>query len=194
MAHIANNISGVRSIQLFSGLPPPTDDNNFYPRARVTFQAAVTIAAKIAGNTQTTRIQLDLPQNYAYAMDVMECAISSAAIADTDQWENLQHITLQSSWLGGAYDNTVRQTMKSEGAVYYTDATQGLKSWQVVDKYTEVFKLEESAPRLFVYLTDPEAVLDTIVCSLSYHFSFLQYDVNQAFNVRVNAPMPVSIR
>lgn len=194
MAHIANNLTGIRHIELFAGLPRPPDVDNIYPRARVTFRAGVTIAAKIATNTQTTRIQLDLPANYSYTMEHMEMAMSSALIADADQWEDLQTMTLQSSWAGGAYDNTTRSTFKSQGDAYYVDATQGLKTWELQDPFNEVFFLEESNPRAFVYITDADAVNATAACALSYLFSFLMYDLEQAFHVRVNAPMPVNQR
>lgn len=188
MAAVTQTITPTPTVQLFSGIPVGT--NNIYPRARVIFQDATAITAKIATNTNTVAYELVLPPNYAYRFDQASISFGLSNSLDADNFENLGLVFLKLV----AGTNTVAMNMKSEGVTNSVTIAGRNIIWNLENPFQEVFR--QSGPgsvALTVMVFDNDGTENTdALTSLSY-FSFLQYDINQILDVSVNAPLPVSI-
>lgn len=192
MANVVIEFTPGPTIESFSGLP--RNENNIYPRSRISFVGSGTVTAKVAGNTTTIRTKLMLPSNFAYVFDYYSQSIFSATVKEGDQFDNLGLIHIVPN---GAV-TTSRGQLQSPGPTPYLDTQAGeTKMWGYTEqtRYRRLFfNTEGTEPVVYAYLFDNDGVTETAVHTSAFDISFLQYDIRQAEQVVVNAPTPVAVR
>lgn len=174
--------------QVFAGLP--SGSNNIYPRARIIFEGGVTVPAKGAGDTSTMKCQINLPVNFAYALDESVVSVGSGSTTDAANVDNLGYVEI--------YDGTAMFQsyiqLKAQGESLSGNANGSLKIFNAVESFHElIFNRNGSAPFLTSWIYD-QAAGATGSFTLRCYFSFLQYDIDQVTEVAVNAPMPVRVQ
>ena len=139
---------------------------------------------------------MTLPANFAYVVSCGFAMITcSSSQTDPDHYENLSRFIVQED-TPVSFDFADMQ-LKSQGLMQTSASsiTPGGKIWDIVKPFGEIFYNQGgNTPRCFAHFIDSDAVNATATCVLTYNYSFLQYDIEQALNVAVNAPMPVATR
>lgn len=167
-------------------------DRTALPRGRVTFQINDgAIAAKIATNTTTILTTCVLPANYAYTFEYASVQASFATSAsDAANFESLGMMLVNlGDGLGGR-----RAQMFSRGAMNDGLAVASQIAWEPLNVFpSPIFNTEGATPQVLLRFADLDAGA-TVAGLLATVVSFLQYDIEQVFNVGVNYPVPVSNR
>lgn len=163
------------------------------PRARIHFRAqAETVTAKIATNSSSIRVNAVLPVNYAYVFEYATLNIDIPTnIADADNFSNNGQIQFSNGDGTGARIGA----LFSRGLVPDLLQAGSQKIWHPVNPYrTIMYNVDGIAPQIFMEIWDNELVLNTDEGNFSSYLSVLQYDIEQIYNVSVNAPIPVTPR
>lgn len=177
----------------FAGPRTPADPG-FHPRARYDFDVqADAIDAKATANTNRLDITCTLPPNYAYVLDnIFIKATGTAAVpgdADsTDNYESIAQCFLNLS-------NSRRQVMElfSHGSFTQGSAEADCgKIWTPQSLTRQMgFNLTGNSMTVQIFIVDSDNSNATVAGTLNVHVSVLQFDIEQAYNVIVNAPVPV---
>lgn len=162
------------------------------PRGRVTFRVnAVTIAAKIATNTTSIRIEMILPANFAYIFEYG--TVQVAFPTNTGDADNYDSVGVGITRLGDGSGGRHNQLF-SRGITGNTLNAGSEKTWSVLDMYpSPLYNVDQIAPQLDYFINDTDAGA-TVVGMVSSYASFLIYDIEQVFNAPLNFPLPVSVR
>lgn len=195
MAEVAIAITPTRNVQLFAGLPASgTLERSFLPRGCVSFQNVTsTIAAKGAGNTQTITTTCTLPPNYAYSLQYLVSTINiNTELAAADDFERYAAITLND---GRQATPNVRFQAKAETSGVTSANAGSIVTWSPINLYKSVFWNQDGvSPVLTLVITDSDGTNARAAASISNQVQFLQFDIDQATDVRVNAPQPVRLQ
>lgn len=168
--------------------------NNIYPRARLVFNSKVAITLKAAGNTNTILMVCTLPENYSYRLDSAFISFSAPASTELSQLEDLGESRISFEGV-----NTVIMNLKSEGLTSHVDVGGSVKVWTLSKAFREVLTQPRdkgvSPPRVSqsFLIYDNDGVNETVALENNTYISYLMYDIDQALDVIVNAPLPVSI-
>lgn len=194
MADIQTDITPtVRRVQ-FAG---KRDPQGYNPFARQIFNVeASAIAAKIATNTGTVTVTCSLPADYAYAFEFISSSIriDASIVGDSDSVENYEDNAEALLYIDGVAANSNRLYMPhySRGAHNTVDNARSRKEWVIDQPYKSVFFNDAGAqPALVLVYEDSDASDATASGSMWFWASFLQYEIPQAYNVGVSAPVPV---
>lgn len=193
MANIAIDISPTPGVFPFSTVGGFVLPYSAVPRGRVVFRVnATVIAAKIATNTTSIRIRNILPPNYAYVLEWLQCDIDLPT--DTSEASQFDAVGELRTLLGDGAGPRISQLF-SEG-VYATTLNAGSgRAWCALQPYPlPIFNQLAGVPSVELRLFDADAVNATVAGTFSSTLSFLQYDIEQVFNLALNFPVPVQIR
>lgn len=194
MANIAIDFNPVAEPFPFDTTPVGGEqfERSALPRARICFRVNEgAVAAKIATNTQTLRIANLLPRNYAYTLEFLYASILFGTAGDADHYEDVSWI---STMLGDGQGrrNTEMFSQGSSPGLLMVGLT---KIWQPLNKFTmPIFNVQANPPSIDIQLFDSDAVNATASGSVSTLACFLQYDLEQAYNIGLNFPLPVQHR
>ena len=186
MAHQTQTITAAPSIQSFAGVGPVS---GYDPRARIIFRSNDSVLAKNAGDTKTLNLTCDLPVNYAYVTDhILVSMVLNGSTGALDHYANLA-VQSTSDGVNTAISNQIR----SQGEFSTNGVTGEQKIYAPYDgHFHHVFFNQVGAqPSVTFQFTDTDAVNATAAFSLVSYVSFLQFDIQQAIDVGVNAPLPV---
>lgn len=191
MADVAQTVTASARYTAYSGIPAVDDQNNIYPRGRIDFRDQdVAITAKGAGDRKRILISCSLPANFAYTYENCYVALDDTIAADIDNYDDLGTAVLQEE---SGIDIQIG-TLKSDGSHFFENFATA-KTWELQNPFNEVFFNRVGNNPLFIcYLYDSDGTNATSAITLTYHFTFLQYDIRQAEHVVVNAPFPVRVR
>lgn len=193
MANIALTVTPPPIVFPFATLPGARLPYSPVPRGRVVFRVnAQVIAAKIATNTTSIRVNCLLPANYAYVFEWMQANVILATDPlEASQFEAVGEMQFLLGDGAGA-----RVTELCSDGVYHTTLNAGSgRAWKVVKQFPlPIYNLLQNNPSIEVRLNDADAVNATVAGLLSTTVSCLQYDIEQVFNVGVNYPVPVQVR
>lgn len=171
------------------------DEPTFLPRARYDFDVdAEAITAKATANTNRLRVTCSLPQNYAYVLDNVfaQITITGGLPGDADGIDNIEQVAVAA--LDPRGPQAKRQMEFRGSAAYITGAAEAdggrLFTLQSISRQP-FFNVANAIPNIIVTFTDGDNSNATLAGVLTFHCSFLQYDLEQAYLVNVNAPMPV---
>ncbi len=192
MANIDLNIQPAGALFPFAIIPGDAFNLSALPRARVQFRVNKTvITAKIATNTTSIRIECILPASYAYTFEF--AAIDVAFPTDTDDAANYDDVGTVHVREGSGIGPRTTQLF-SRGVSGETLNAGSAKIWQEVAIYPALlYNLLNVAPQLDLEVNDRDAGA-TVAGVVSSFVSFLQFDIEQIFNVNVNFPTPVAVR
>ncbi len=193
MAAVSQTVTGVAQSELFSGVVTDYQPNNPQPRGRVFFTESASITAKGAGDTKVTILSTTLPVGFAYAYESFFATLNDTTL-DMVNYENLGLQGLQFSTPN--LSNDVLLPVVSLGDNSFSSATNSAKSYNLVKLFSNV--IYSGTPNVGIVIKtsffDNEGVNATAAHKLDFYVSFLQYDVEQAHHVQVNAPTPVIVR
>lgn len=191
MANVQTAFTPSPLITLFSGLPVGTQSNNIYPRAKVTFQVnAGTIAAKIATNTSNVLVTGLLPANYAYRIASVYAMIDCVSALEADNYEQAGRLR-QFDGLSTGFPITTE--LFNDAAFAVSVNAGNARLWYPKDLYQGmIFNTDGATPTWIMDLADSDAVNATAAGRLFLQVEFLQYGINQATDVSINAPAPIS--
>lgn len=161
------------------------------PRARICFRLnAGVVAAKVGGNTQSLTVACSLPPNFAYTLEYV-----SAHIA-VDECVNYSDIGFLSTTLGDGQGIRLSE-MFSDGISVFAPPSSILetKMYAPVNKFPmPIYNDQGNTPAMDIALFDNEGTNSTSAGTLSALACFLQYDIEQVYNVGINYPVPVQLR
>jgi len=163
------------------------------PRGRMSFRLQdETITAKIATNTTSIEASCLLPANFAYVMEYAYCSVRFLTdLDDADHFDSLGQIRFQ---LGDG-QGTRHNQLFSEGVTPIELNAGSTKIWCPVCAYPlPLFNTNANQVTVILGVYDSDAVNATIEGDFSLLASFLQYDIEQVFNLPVNFPLPVQVR
>jgi len=170
---------------------------NDLPRARVDYDIdGEVVTAKATANTNRLRINCNLPNNYAYVLDNVFTflKITGGLPGDADGIDNFESIA------GGELDpigtaaTRFMELFANGNFITGSGEADGGKIWTPQSLSKQIFfNTQGSQMNLRVFLVDGDNSNATLAGELTYHASFLQYDIEQAYNVAVNAPLPVRL-
>lgn len=163
------------------------------PRGRLVFRVNDSvIAAKDALNTTSIQVQNTLPAGYAYVLEWMQADILLATdAAEAAQFDAVGQLQFALGDGAGTRDNQ----LNSEG-IYATTLNAGSgRAWNAIAPFPlPIFNLLQNTPSVTIRLNDSDAVNATVAALFNSTLSFLQYDIEQVFNIGVNFPIPVQVR
>lgn len=187
MANVAIGITPVVSQQRFTG---EQVGEGFYPRARVSFLAqGVTIVLKGAGDTQSISMAMALPANYAYsaefALAVFDCPTEIPAAADFSEGALV--------WINDGRQSTFnyQSSMFSRFTQPSTNNAGSTRSWEPLNMFKGIFWNEQGVgPDAVIAINDEDGTNARAAGTVTILMTFLQFDIEQALDVRSNGPMP----
>lgn len=188
MAHTAQTITKDPSEVLrFTGIPGGTISNQIFPIGRVIYRLNDAITAKGAGDTKEITVQFDLPANFAYVVDKFSMSLS--APSSTTDLVNVTDLSRASAHK----DSTVaapQWQVPSAGEIL-SDTAGSVKLFSNTECFKDVFFNQSGeAPFLRWKIRDDAAGATGQYFATGY-VSVLQFNIEQAINVSVNAPQPV---
>jgi len=153
------------------------------------------LTAKSALDTNRVRINCTLPVNYAYALDNLytKIVITDGPPGDANGIDNFESIAMMNVVSGMPNSAATNSEMLSNGGfVHANDMADGAKIWtsQSLPRHL-FFNSQGTAPAVRVFLKDPDATNATNAGTMNFTCTILQYDLEQAYYVAVNAPIPV---
>lgn len=194
MAQVSLSITPVQRQQQFAGRRNLEGINPF---ARIILEVAgAGIAAKIATNTQTVSVVCDLPADYAYAFESLHASIriDAAIVGDSDSVENYEDNAEALLYIDGTASSTNQFYLPffSRGAHNSVANARSRKEWTLSPAYKSVFYNDMGeVPNMTLVFSDSDAADATASGSMWFWASFLMYEIPQAYNVAVSAPVPV---
>lgn len=161
------------------------------PRGRVCFRVADgVIAAKGAGDVGFITCDCELPLGYAYIAEYIYCSIQCTA--DTGDADHYSNIGLLSYRLGDGQSTRFNQLI-SQGL--FTDFTDSQKVWIPERLFPlPLFNDQGNTPNVDVEIIDDDGVNATVAGTFSVLACFMQFDIEQAYNLGINFPTPVQVR
>lgn len=189
MAHQAQSITPTPNIQLFNRPPTIQAEETYLPRGRVIFSQDDTITAKNAGDTNQIQYLLNLPVNFGYVPEFFSLGLFFPTDADAANYEQWGQLAFQ--WTNPAVDTDTNVFLRSEGTI--GAPTNRGRIFTPVTHLCEPFKAEFPNTRLIAICQDTDSVNATAAGTANLYATFLQYDIRQLDDVRVNAPVPVRV-
>ncbi len=193
MANIALSLDPSATPFPFETFPGGALQYSAVPRGRMVFRVNdQVIAAKIATNTTSIQITNTLPANYAYVLEWFQADVILATdTAEAAQFDAVGQIQFALGDGAGTRDSQ----LFSEG-IYATTLNAGSgRAWCALQGFPlPIFNVLGNAPAVTVRLNDSDVVNATVAGLLNATLSFLQYDLEQIFNLALNFPVPVQVR
>lgn len=193
MANIAIDVDVPAIPFPFATMPGRDLPYSAVPRGRVTFRLNdQVIAAKIATNTTSAVIKLILPANYAYVQEYISSDVIFATdVDDALKWDALGEVRITGIGGGGRVSQ-----MFSEGQYATTLNAGSGRAWAPINPYPlPLFPgAAGSVMEIQVFFHDSDVVNACVAGLLNLSASYLQYDIEQIFNLGVNYPIPVQVR
>lgn len=177
-------------VQAFSGFERGQD--TWLPRGRIVYNDSIAITAKDAGDTKQLEVRFILPAKFAYTIDQLFVSVGSSSSVDADNYSDLGkgQVSVDGS--------TLNRRFNFLAAGDTPDTAAGVRKTYVVTPgnfFTEVFfNKGNMAPNVRVQMNDTDGTNLSSALTCSFYASFLQYQIQQATHVRVNAPIPVHSR
>lgn len=187
MAHQTQSVIANSTLKSFQRPPTILAEETFLPRGRVTFRDITTITAKSAGDTKQFQYILKLPLNYGYVVEFLSLAVAFSSQADADNYNEFGQANLQFSNPGVV--NDARVFVRSAGSA--GSPTSVSKIWTYASHMCEPFPAAVSPTRMILNVYDTDGTNATGAATSELFATFLQYDIRQLDDVRVNAPAPV---
>lgn len=192
MANIAIDITVPGELFPFSTAPGTILSGSSFPRGRVSFRNnASAIAAKIATNTTSAVLKLILPPNFAYILEYLALDVNFPTdVDDAAKWDATGKLTMSGIGNGGRISQ-----LFSEG-IYATTLNAGSgRAWGTIQPYPlPLFSFGNAVLQAEARINDSDVVNATVAGTLSLSASYLQYDIEQIFNMPLNFPLPVQTR
>lgn len=192
MANIAIDVTVPGELFPFSTAPGRILEGSAYPRGRVSYRLNdEVIAAKIATNTTSAQIKMVLPRNFAYVLEYLSTDVIFATdVDDALKWDAVGFLNVTGIGQGGRVSQLFSQGQ------YATTLNAGSgRAWGTVQPYPlPLFTLVGSILQVEVRLNDSDVVNACVAGLLNMSASFLQYDVEQIYNMALNFPLPVQTR
>jgi len=192
MANVAIAVTVEGQLFPFSTAPGDALRKSSLPRGRVSYRMNdQVIAAKIATNTTSAVIKMNLPQNFAYIMEYLAAdAIFATDVDDALKWDAMGFINVTGIGMGGRVSQ-----LFSEGQYATTLNAGSGRAWGTIQPYPlPLFSVLGNTLTVEVNLADSDVVNATVAGLLNMSASFLQYDIEQIYNVDLNFPLPVQTR
>lgn len=167
-------------------------DRTAIPRSRICFRVnGDAVAAKIATNTQSIVIVNELPENYAYTLEFIYVSALFNTSDDVDHYTDVSYLAAK---LGDGEGPRYTELISDGNAPGLLNV--GLqKVWHPLNKFNmPMFNEVGQFVAVELHLFDSDAVNATAAGTVSSLACFLQYDLEQAYNVAVNFPLPVQQR
>lgn len=137
-----------------------------------------------AGDSQQADINCNLPVNFAYALTEVSASIDVTGAAGTNNWELVQFCILHNTKFLVGGSQTMEYAIRFESPGEYRNVGVGFKSWSIGQPQMPKF-LSLGGSLLAVKLSD--LTLDDLAAKLNFTARFLQYTLDQIFDVEVNA-------
>lgn len=163
------------------------------PRGRICYREPNgTIAAKIATNTGSVEVSAILPLGYAYILEYLFLSVRFATdLDDASHYADNGQLRFQLS----DGQSTRHNNLLSEGLTPIELNAGSLKTWNPVNAIPlPLYNLNANTMGVLAGVYDTDLVNATQAGVLSYFSCFLQYDIEQVFNLGVNFPIPIQVR
>lgn len=192
MANVAIDVTPPGELFPFSTATGSVLGQSPFPRGRVSFRLNdQVIAAKIATNTTSAVIKLVLPANFAYVLEYLSADVIFATdVDDALKWDAVGELRMTGIGNGGRVSQ-----LFSEGQYATTLNAGSGRAWSTIQPYPlPLFSVASAVLEAQVLLNDSDVVNATVAGLLNLSASYLQYDIEQIYNMPLNFPLPVQTR
>lgn len=195
MAQVSQTVTPTPKLLPFTGRGSLREaDRSDLPRAKITWAFDdIVITAKIATNTNTFGVSMTLPANYAYAL--LNAEFTMQFDTDVDAADNFSTGTLTyftANTGGPAFVGSEIRLGLVRHSTLTNDQAGSILVLTPNPTFKDVFFNQLGlSPLVLMHVLDTDGTNATAVGALKGEVSFLQFDLNQAFDVTVNAPSPV---
>lgn len=191
MADVLTNFTPIIFPEAFNELP--RGENHYYPRARLNFTVSGdVIPAKLAGNTNSIEVEMNLPVGFGYTIDYVN-AVCVMDVGEAGHFQSNGLLDITPTGSLGAGDATPYFTqLTSEGSTPNIMANEAkiYCSHPGCSYKNLIYNLGSTSPQLNLRVTDDHADA-TAAGSFFMRVGYLQYDINQILDVALNSPLPV---
>lgn len=192
MALITTTVAPTPTLLPYTGLTQTVRERNNVGRAEVRFDVAgTTIPATGAGDQQRVFLSCALPRGYAYALLNATARIGGT---DSDSWDFNAEAVFQDG-IGANATQEIHHNLQNGyravlGATEAPNARAGGFNfiYEIVERVPAVLWNKNNSDSVRYFADFVTGDTNTSACSFSCALNFIQYDIEQAYDYRINTP------